>query len=217
MCYGFAALALAAGSVLDRNCTDNDNLPAINMLSGEHLRIGLYVTNVGNTCNAKADGWPHNTTCALYGNITREDNKIYDAIGRFMRFKVWSGFDITLIEVLAESGNFTYTIVSMGGNTDPDVNGTEHPVTCTKLDGASCANCKALPWRTGRRPPATLLLSVHCSTLSFTEFTCTRCREEVCLSIVASFGVSNVCTVPPPVVLPLPLPPSHLVPSLPGV
>ena len=145
-----------------------NNLSAADLLSGDHLRIGLYVSGVENNCNVSS------ASCALYGSITGEDNKDWHVIWGIRRFtgkfKVWRGFDIDLIEELADRGKFTYTIVSMGGNTD--ANGTVHPVAKTDNFGESCGEsiCKALPWRTGQWSPCDT--ATICSTLSFTGFRC---------------------------------------------
>ena len=157
LCY---ALALAAGTssptdVKDRTCTDDEGLSATELLEGHHIRIGLYVSGAENQCDdSDANAWTGNTSpCALYGNITQKDNKVY-AQGDdnpFTGYKVWSGFDIDLLEELAKAGKFNYTIVSMGG-------GTAHPVAETDLNGGSCNSCKfkAFPWRAGRS------ISVQC-------------------------------------------------------
>ena len=144
-----AALALAAdpvAGVRDRSCHDNPDLSAAELLSEDHLDIGLYVSGDTNQCSGSA--------CELYGRVTREDNKKYTQTrsgnSRFERFTTWTGFDIELIEELAERGNFTYTIVSMGGG---DENNT---IANTEIDGTPCDNCKAaaLPLSVHRFPPS---------------------------------------------------------------
>ena len=129
-----AALALAAdpvaGRVRDRSCHDNPDLPAAKLLSGADLDIGLYVSGDTNQCSGSA--------CELYERVTREENN---------ENTTWTGFDIELIEELAKRGNFTYTIVSMGGAYD----GNNHTIANTEIDGTPCDDCKA----------AALPLSVH--------------------------------------------------------
>merc|ERR1719272_2672045 len=115
----FVALALPADAVINgQNCTDV-HVAGKDFLSNTHLRIGFSINDVTIKCDANA--WTGNAIdnpCALYGSIDRETNKKYDE-GEFTEFKVWTGFDIDLIEELATLGNFSYTIVSMdtGGNT----------------------------------------------------------------------------------------------------
>ena len=115
----FVALALPVDAdISGRNCTGED-LAGKDFLDGEHLRIGFSINDVTIECDANA--WTGNgnaNPCALYGSIDRETNKEYDD-GEFTKFKVWTGFDIDLIEELARLGGFSYTIVSMdtGSNT----------------------------------------------------------------------------------------------------
>ena len=118
----FVALALPADAVISgRTCTDvaTPDQPGKDFLDDEHLRIGFSINEVTVKCDdSDANAWTGNTSpCALYGSIDQATNKEYDE-GDFTKFKVWSGFDIDLIEELARLGNFNYTIVSLGTSGD---------------------------------------------------------------------------------------------------
>merc|ERR1719272_1088175 len=113
----FVALALPADAdISDQNCT-GVHVAGKDFLDGEHLRIGFVVNDVTVKCNENA---LTPNPCLQYGSIDRETNKVYAEEGDFTDFKVWTGFDIDLIEELARIGNFNYTIVSMGNGGDTD-------------------------------------------------------------------------------------------------
>ena len=134
-----ALLALSADTVVgvelrDRTCFEHHGAKAAKLLSGEHIRIGMYVSGDTNNCTG--------SVCEIYGEISRESNKKFRTTGSgnqvFQGFQAWTGYDIELIEELAERGNFNYTIVSMGG-------GPGNPVANTHLDGSACTDpCKAV-------------------------------------------------------------------------
>ena len=134
-----ALLALSADTVVgvelrDRTCFEHHGAKAAKLLSGAHIRIGMYVNGDTNKCTGSA--------CDIYAEISRGDNKKFRTTGSgnqvFQGFQAWTGYDIELIEELAERGNFNYTIVSMGG-------GPGNPVANTHLDGSACTDpCKAV-------------------------------------------------------------------------
>jgi hypothetical protein len=119
----------------EKTCTDLPDLAARELLQGLHLRIGLYA---GELAECKKDA----PECRLYQSISRADNKE----GRPYSFKVWSGFDVELLEELAERGGFNYTIVSMGGGHAESVGKTDYnggACNIEKTPNSGLPNCSS--------------------------------------------------------------------------
>eukprot|EP00040_Diaphanoeca_grandis_P007850 m.42612 g.42612 ORF g.42612 m.42612 type:complete len:720 (-) comp19163_c0_seq1:68-2227(-) len=110
-------------TILEKRCvaTSDNPINPQTLLRGLHIRVAMYSGELANCyCDA---AYPDTTPqcCTIWSETTQEENcnsnrAEGDSCLTSIQLKntFWSGFDVALLEMLANLGNFSYTIVNMG-------------------------------------------------------------------------------------------------------